>query len=434
MFWKRDLLIVVLLGLQTGCLTNSIDGPVKLRPFESLGPPPPEEKRAELKRSLKSKLDDGKIRLVHWQEGETTRDAMVRDGPGAQPPPLEVLQLANAVAPHRLSEIDGLAIVEGERRAAMARHGVDGTVHILIGQPPTSWDGQPFVTAEELSIRFGVGPVIGVEGRSWSQNELRSLSVALSFLSEDELLLLQNLPLVRGDKESSMLGLFQHFAQMTYGDGALYPSGSMEFFDLGSELDEYYIAGPPDQAYPYSCYVLVHEFGHAVSQMTKIALVNRHNENLSMYKVLVAAEKSSSLRRKLKMNRVERSKLMKKIEDQNRQVRKILRDFSPMARAYGELPGALPGPTPYARTNLEENFAEAFALYHMDPDALRRIAPQVLAWFESGQHIKSIDYSGWTQVTEELLRIKLESTQEHVPAPPGNGQPESLGAEPDARD
>ena len=427
-------ILSIFLGLQAGCSTT-LEGPIKLRPFESAGPPVAEADRPELRQSLQSKLDDGKVRSVQWQDGEKTRNAMTGDHSSSKPPPTQVLQLANAVASYPDSEVDGLVIVQGERRAATARHEADGKINVVVGNPPTDLNDLPQVTAEELSTRFGIGPVIGDENRNWTQTELRAISVALSLLSEEELLLLENLPFVRSDKSSVMFGLLgHHMAYVSYGSGTPYPSGSITFFDLGSDLNEHYIAGPPDQAYPYSCYVLLHEFGHAVSQMTRMALVTQYNENLTMLKVLAAAQQSKGLRRKLKMNRTEVTKLMRDIQDYNKQARKILRGPSPMERAYGDLAGVLPGPTRYGRTSLTENFAEAFALYHLDPEALRRISPQAVEWFESGQHIRSIDYPGWTQVSTELDRIQRESAQQRATSPTELGPPRGTVPNPTLHD
>ena len=154
-----------------------------------------------------------------------------------------------------------------------------------------------------------------------------------------------------------------------------------------------------------------------------MALIERHNENLKMYRVLIAAETAPVLRRKLGMTRAELMKLRKQIDAQVKASQKIVDDIPPMERAYGELPGAVPGPTPYARRKLSENFAESFALYHIDPAALQRIAPEIFEWFDSGQHIESIDYPDWTQVRDELRRLELESSQLDEPAASGEVNP-----------
>ncbi|MAJ60879.1 MAG: hypothetical protein CBC48_13365 [bacterium TMED88] len=54
-----------------------------------------------------------------------------------------------------------------------------------------------FCSLQRLSPRLGIGPVIGIDGRKWSQAGLRAIVAALSLLSADELRLPQGLPFVR---------------------------------------------------------------------------------------------------------------------------------------------------------------------------------------------------------------------------------------------
>ena len=60
----------------------------------------------------------------------------------------------------------------------------------------------------------------------------------------------------------------------------------------------------------------------------------------------------------------------------------------PVLSAYKRVKGKSRGPTPYGTTSLAESFAESFALYRVDPNALRRVMPKVYRWFKSGDHIK----------------------------------------------
>ncbi len=61
--------------------------------------------------------------------------------------------------------------------------------------------------------------------------------------------------------------------------------------------------------------------------------------------------------------------------------------------AYAAVPGAVPGPTGYAATHVKESFAEAFRLWHLDPDALRALSPGVADWFARGGHLAAHDAS-----------------------------------------
>jgi hypothetical protein len=70
---------------------------------------------------------------------------------------------------------------------------------------------------------------------------------------------------------------------------------------------------------------------------------------------------------------------------------KITSGPTPMEQLYSQLPRALDGPTLYGRTDVSESFAESFALFHVHPDSLQRISPDVQAWFASGAHLELSD-------------------------------------------
>ncbi len=55
--------------------------------------------------------------------------------------------------------------------------------------------------------------------------------------------------------------------------------------------------------------------------------------------------------------------------------------------AFSRVPGAASGITSYGRESAAEAFAEAFSLFRSDPDALRRVAPEVLDFFQRGKHL-----------------------------------------------
>ena len=57
--------------------------------------------------------------------------------------------------------------------------------------------------------------------------------------------------------------------------------------------------------------------------------------------------------------------------------------------AYAQVPGAGAGPTEYGATHIVESFAEAFALFHVDPESLRAVAPEVWKWFTDGGHLRA---------------------------------------------
>ena len=62
----------------------------------------------------------------------------------------------------------------------------------------------------------------------------------------------------------------------------------------------------------------------------------------------------------------------------------------PVIRAFRRARGQSRGPTRYGEDDIEESFAECFALFRADPDALRRIDPDAFAWFSAQGHLSSL--------------------------------------------
>jgi hypothetical protein len=422
-FWS-----ILTLALQIGCASSSMKGPIKLRPHEAVGPPAQESARPLLEKSLHRRLQRGQIQAVQWRYQETTRGTFESDTTASPSTPIQVLQLADAVSRYPLSEVDGVVTLQGAVHAATALHRADGRVIVHVGAAPLGWSELPHMSADALRARYRLGPFIEEDGRAWSRQDLRSVATALSFLSESELVLLEGLTFVRDDKSSTMLGLWRRGAYFQGGPGTPHPAGSFHLLDLGADLGEHYIAGPPDRAYPYSSYVMVHEFGHAIANMARLALINQAQKNVEVYGVLQQAENSRKLRRQLGLTRREVRDLMEDIRDYNDEVKQMMRGPSPMELAFSSVPGALPGPTPYGRTSVSEAFAEAFALYHVDPPALGRISPLVLEWFESGEHMKTVDYAGWTLIREILLQVESGAQdQDALAAPVPDATPAGAG-------
>jgi hypothetical protein len=64
-----------------------------------------------------------------------------------------------------------------------------------------------------------------------------------------------------------------------------------------------------------------------------------------------------------------------------------------LLEAFAALDGAGVGPTPYGASNMHESFADAFALYKLDPAALERFSPEMHAWFAAGGHLAHLEVS-----------------------------------------
>ena len=63
---------------------------------------------------------------------------------------------------------------------------------------------------------------------------------------------------------------------------------------------------------------------------------------------------------------------------------------NPVLEGYLAALAGQPAPTDYGNSSTKESFAEAFALFHVDPNALKRTRPAVYEWFAARGHINAL--------------------------------------------
>ena len=91
-----------------------------------------------------------------------------------------------------------------------------------------------------------------------------------------------------------------------------------------------------------------------------------------------------------------RRRLNRELKLENKAINRINRKIDqfkgkgPVLRAYLKVRGQKRGPTPYGETSAAESFAESFALYRVDPKALKRVFPKVYQWFKRNEHLTVI--------------------------------------------
>jgi hypothetical protein len=159
--------------------------------------------------------------------------------------------------------------------------------------------------------------------------------------------------------------------------------------------------------------VILHEIGHVVSfeerrrtSLRREALRARRAVRAARYEAQrdeytrdrarviagdTSAELAEGLQRSLAELEREHAELRAEAEvigAMRAEVDRLRDGLTSVESAYSSLPGALAGPTSYGRSNAQESFAEAFALYHLDPDALRWLTPAVHDWFAASSHLQ----------------------------------------------
>ena len=250
------------------------------------------------------------------------------------------------------------------------------------------------VQADPLRARYGVGPIEG-----WSASELASLERALSLLSPQELAGISGLPFRRrssapADVPRPPPGLlpseFKPCGLYRWQDGQRW----IEIFDCAFDGDALSFVGRPDHPLPPSARVIVHEIGHALGKKATADLYDR-----------ILRENASAKELVDEFNRQGR----RIPQDQMYRYQQMQAKFAAMSAVFARWSAVLAtgasnsspvivefdqvrarnGFTLYGRWNSDEAFAEAFSLYRADPDACRRISPQVFAFFEAGRHLSA---------------------------------------------
>jgi len=287
------------------------------------------------------------------------------------------------------------------------RHDLDGRLVVLQGNAPVVLDG-PAPSSSEMQQRFGIGPLL--DGQvAWTADERRALEASLGLLTPAELAYLRDLPFRRdvGGEADTHAG---YYVVQESSDGGL-----IILLNRAFEFDGTSFVGTPQRAYPRSIAVILHEMGHAVAKLDRETLLRIYERDSLAYNeaVPIANEYVDALNQRYaivnRLDPVQRRRLQKDIKLLERSYRKngaLMREArkrlnglkrqiqrpSPMEDVYGAFPGARQGPTRYGSTNVEEGFADAFALYHLDPDSIRRISPEIHNWFAAGQHLSAARY------------------------------------------
>jgi hypothetical protein len=312
---------------------------------------------------------------------------------------------------YRGAEIDILVQGSGPRdpdRMWTVRRDLAHGIVILRGAPPRALGG-PDPTSDALAERFGIGPLEDSRTAQWTADERRALGRALELLSPDELELLRGVGFARqkASPVSMQAGIYQRDPSAKV--------GRITLFDLAfiQNAKTHYV-GAPEAANPYSVYVVTHEIGHAIADIHRERVLaryrktiedyNQHNArvnalietyNANVDRLNATKRPEPDLERQqaaLDARIVAEQRALERegaaLDELRARVDKIFKQRPPMEQRYAALPQALAGPTPYGRTALTESFAESFALHHVDPDSLRRIAPQVHDWFAAGEHMR----------------------------------------------
>lgn len=324
--------------------------------------------------------------------------------------PLPVLFAAQYVLQKKFRglEVDLLAKTEAEGFTPVsAIHDLDGSVRIEMGPSFRDFvpaDARP-VDRTELAQRYGIGEIINGE-RQWKPVELFALQQALSLLGKEELAVLRGVSFVRNrraEKDPKGTSPEKIWAQYR-GRAELQGAEKKEarqivLFDTKFEEDELLFIGEPSHPYPITMMALLHEIGHAIADYPRVvtvrpglALMDEREQLVNeQNRMLLQGELTPERYAKLKQRRAELQRLLAEQLPALVAIRKSYdRDAGPIHADYRAARGPDKGPTRYGRTDIEESFAESFALAKADPSALRRIYPDLVEWFQTSGHLAAL--------------------------------------------
>ncbi len=251
----------------------------------------------------------------------------------------------------------------------------------------------------DLRAQFGTGPLQQTGRSHWDEPSRLALQTALERLSATERKLLVAMPFVRAPNGVPRERAGQH---------VLRNCGERLFvYDRAFQSQGVQFVGRPDAPLPASALTVLHELGHALhSRPGRLAFCAYEKRHAALEATLAAfngkVKRVNQLGRQGK--RAEAEKLGQamerdraRIQSENAQLSKLadraaaLVRSGPVLAAYNKALGGRPAPTRYGEVSVQESFAESFALYHADPDALGRVLPGVLEWFQAGGHLKALE-------------------------------------------
>lgn len=206
---------------------------------------------------------------------------------------------------------------------------------------------------EDLALRYGLGEIGGAV--AWTSDEVADVATALARLSPEELAGLDGIALRRMAVSPRSAA-----RELAYFDPSHEPP-ILDFYDLAFEEGGYGFVGDVAAPAPAAAMTALHEFGHVLAD----APFRR------AYVAYLEAWEADPT-----------------VEQPYRDYQALGR-ASPVVAAWEAFRGRRKGPSSSGFRDPDESFAEAFALWHLDPDALERALPGARAWFGSGAHLRA---------------------------------------------
>jgi hypothetical protein len=257
---------------------------------------------------------------------------------------------------------------------------------------------------DAVVARHGLGPASTVGDARWDADAAAALDAAIAVLTPAERARLGAVRWVRRARpvRSHATGDALHGATYIVDNG----DARIEVYDDALIATTRFV-GPLERPSSLATAVILHEIGHAIADAPIRALHADYDRRRAQHQSDSAALNARLADHNAAIERFNRARdpavgarltaesawirteaaRLNTVAAELAAARATLEDgqnTSPMARSFATtVPGAA---TAYGRLSADEAFAEAFALYHLDPAALERAQPGALAWFRAGRH------------------------------------------------
>ncbi len=298
------------------------------------------------------------------------------------------------------AEWDMLVRVRGETVPVTVWWDAPKRLDLRAGAP---WDPTPPPATVEALLAYGIGPLGGTRG-GWEPEARGLVEQALAALRPEELAVVGGVELWRQDRPSERVtreiplpegGAFLACYERDVARAGIY------VFDAALRKGTQTFVGRPEAPSSLAVYALLHEVGHALADaparaaglevmevLREARALEAESQRLrAEWETLPRTREGAARAETLSSHHEEILARMDVLEAALREREAFANDWTardPMAAAWSGVLGGRKAPTLYGRTAPIEGFADAFALHHLDPEALRRASPVAASWFDEG--------------------------------------------------
>ena len=213
----------------------------------------------------------------------------------------------------------------------------------------------------------------------WTSEELAVLADTLKFLTPTEKNFLQGVSFVREHKSQRGLAASYRFQSR---HNRIHQR--IEVYDLTFTGQDMGFVGSIEEPKTVAHLVILHEIAHLICNQPKVATVQKLNELMNEHNRLVSEfnqRNTPVLRDRIESLSAEIDLVQSNIDH---------RGDGPIVESYKASRTSRNGPTRYSDQSIEEAFAESYAMFKLDPLALKRTDLGAYQWFQSGEYLEML--------------------------------------------